>query len=51
MMVRSRADRLLDGGAALAVVGLGYVGLPLAVAFSRRARVIGYDSNEEKEIL
>jgi len=47
-MVRSRADRLLDGGAALAVVGLGYVGLPLAVAFSRRARVIGYDSNEEK---
>ncbi|WP_156966634.1 nucleotide sugar dehydrogenase [Actinomyces israelii] len=48
MMVRSRADRLLDGGAALAVVGLGYVGLPLAVAFSRRARVIGYDSNEEK---
>lgn len=48
MMVRSRADRLLDGGAALAVVGLGYVGLPLAVAFSRRARVIGYDSNEAK---
>ena len=48
MMEQSRADRLLDGGAALAVVGLGYVGLPLAVAFSRRARVIGYDSNEEK---
>src|SRR5690554_5651394 len=27
----------------LAVVGLGYVGLPLAVAFGRNAPVIGYD--------
>jgi UDP-N-acetyl-D-galactosamine dehydrogenase len=28
---------------ALAVIGLGYVGLPLAVAFSNRFRVFGYD--------
>ena len=27
----------------LAVVGLGYVGLPLAVAFSESMDVIGYD--------
>ena len=27
----------------IAVVGLGYVGLPLAACFSRRYRVIGYD--------
>lgn len=27
----------------IGVVGLGYVGLPLAVAFSRKAPVIGYD--------
>ena len=30
------------------VVGLGYVGLPLAKAFSKHLRVIGYDINEEK---
>jgi UDP-N-acetyl-D-galactosamine dehydrogenase len=29
----------------IAVVGLGYVGLPLAVALARRYEVVGYDSN------
>lgn len=47
-MTPTPADLLLRGDGALAVVGLGYVGLPLAVAFSRRVRVIGYDLNEEK---
>ena len=32
----------------LAVVGLGYVGLPLAVAFSEKLDVIGYDFNRGK---
>ena len=32
----------------LGVVGLGYVGLPLAVAFAVRYRVIGYDMSEAK---
>ncbi len=32
----------------IAVIGLGYVGLPLAAAFSARCRVIGYDINEER---
>jgi UDP-N-acetyl-D-galactosamine dehydrogenase len=32
----------------LAVVGLGYVGLPLAVAFARRYRTIGFDLSAEK---
>jgi len=32
----------------LGVVGLGYVGLPLAVEFSKRFDVIGYDLSEEK---
>lgn len=31
----------------IAVVGLGYVGLPLAAAFSKHFHVIGYDVNEE----
>jgi UDP-N-acetyl-D-glucosamine/UDP-N-acetyl-D-galactosamine dehydrogenase len=33
---------------AIAVVGLGYVGLPLAVAFGRQRRTIGFDLNEAK---
>lgn len=32
----------------VAIVGLGYVGLPLAVAFGRGRRTIGLDLNEEK---
>ncbi len=32
----------------MAVIGLGYVGLPIAVAFSKRANVIGFDINEQK---
>ncbi|MGY0560320.1 nucleotide sugar dehydrogenase [Luteimonas sp. A277] len=32
----------------LAVVGLGYVGLPLAVAFGKKRRVVGFDINEER---
>ncbi len=32
----------------IAVVGLGYVGLPIAVAFGKQQRVIGFDINKEK---
>ena len=32
----------------LCVVGLGYVGLPLAVAFSKKMKVIGFDINKNK---
>ena len=32
----------------LAVIGLGYVGLPLAVAFGQKMTVIGYDINSER---
>lgn len=32
----------------LAVVGLGYVGLPLAVAFGRQMPVLGFDINSER---
>ena len=41
-------DRLLAGEAVMAVVGLGYVGLPLAVAFAQHVKVMGYDVNREK---
>jgi UDP-N-acetyl-D-galactosamine dehydrogenase len=39
------ADEALE---TVAVVGLGYVGLPLAVAFGAARRTIGFDLNEEK---
>jgi UDP-N-acetyl-D-galactosamine dehydrogenase len=29
-------------------IGLGYVGLPIAIAFAEKASVIGFDLNEEK---
>jgi UDP-N-acetyl-D-glucosamine/UDP-N-acetyl-D-galactosamine dehydrogenase len=32
----------------VAIVGLGYVGLPIAVAFGKQQRVIGFDINKEK---
>lgn len=32
----------------IAVIGLGYVGLPLAVEFSKKYTVVGYDSNIDR---
>ena len=32
----------------ISLVGLGYVGMPIAVAFSKKASVIGFDISEEK---
>ena len=35
--------RIADGSAKVALIGLGYVGLPLAVAFGRRFDTVGFD--------
>jgi UDP-N-acetyl-D-galactosamine dehydrogenase len=32
----------------IAVVGLGYVGLPLAVAFGKRGKIVGFDISERR---
>jgi UDP-N-acetyl-D-galactosamine dehydrogenase len=32
----------------IAIIGLGYVGLPLAVAFSKKFEVIGFDINQKR---
>jgi UDP-N-acetyl-D-galactosamine dehydrogenase len=32
----------------IAVIGLGYVGMPLAISFAKKADVIGFDVNKEK---
>jgi len=33
---------------AIAIIGLGYVGLPLALAFAKKYTVIGFDINEQR---
>ena len=32
----------------ICIVGLGYVGLPLAIAFGKRFKTYGYDNDERK---
>jgi UDP-N-acetyl-D-glucosamine/UDP-N-acetyl-D-galactosamine dehydrogenase len=44
-------QELLDKKAKLAVVGLGYVGLPIALEFAKRISVIGFDINAERVAL
>ncbi|MFM2039234.1 MAG: hypothetical protein RL432_2173 [Bacteroidota bacterium] len=44
-------DRLLKGEETLAVIGLGYVGLPIALAFARKIKVLGFDINQERVAL
>ena len=41
-------DRLLKKEAKLAVIGLGYVGLPIALAFARKVKVVGFDINQKR---
>ena len=41
-------EKLVNGEEKLSLVGLGYVGMPIAVAFGRKINVIGYDLNERK---
>lgn len=39
---------LLDGNTKLSLVGLGYVGMPIAVEFAKHVKVVGFDINEHK---
>ena len=41
-------DKILCGEERLSLVGLGYVGMPIAVAFAKKIKVIGFDLNETK---
>lgn len=41
-------EKLVKGEEKLSLVGLGYVGMPIAVAFARKIRVVGFDLNEKK---
>ena len=41
-------EDLVSGKEKLSLVGLGYVGMPIAVAFARKIKVVGFDLNEKK---
>src|SRR4051812_46366293 len=41
-------EKLINKEAKLAVIGLGYVGLPIALEFAKSVRVIGFDINEDR---
>ena len=41
-------EKIVNGEEKISLVGLGYVGMPIAVAFSKKVKVIGYDLNAAK---
>jgi UDP-N-acetyl-D-galactosamine dehydrogenase len=41
-------QELVDGKSKLAVIGLGYVGLPIALEFAKKISVIGFDISEKR---
>src|ERR1043166_8461512 len=41
-------ERIVRKDSSLAVIGLGYVGLPIALAFSKKIKVIGFDINSSR---
>lgn len=41
-------EQIVAGNEKISLVGLGYVGMPIAVAFARKVKVVGFDLNEEK---
>ena len=41
-------EKLVNGEESLSLIGLGYVGMPIAVAFARKIKVIGFDLNAAK---
>jgi UDP-N-acetyl-D-glucosamine/UDP-N-acetyl-D-galactosamine dehydrogenase len=41
-------DRLVNKQEKISLIGLGYVGMPIAVAFAKKVDVIGFDINKEK---
>jgi len=48
MSFSSLFQSIVDKKEKISVVGLGYVGMPIAVSFARKVEVIGFDINEAK---
>ncbi len=41
-------EKIVNGEEKISLVGLGYVGMPIAVAFARKVKVVGFDLNAAK---
>lgn len=41
-------EKIVNKEEKISLIGLGYVGLPIAVAFSKKADVVGFDVNKKK---
>lgn len=41
-------EKIISGEEKVSLIGLGYVGMPIAVAFSKKVDVIGFDLNKSK---
>ncbi|HLU86293.1 MAG TPA: nucleotide sugar dehydrogenase [Taishania sp.] len=41
-------DKLVSKESKLAVIGLGYVGLPIALEFAKKIKVVGFDINQQR---
>ncbi len=41
-------EKIVNGEEKISLVGLGYVGMPIAVAFSKKVKVVGFDLNARK---
>ena len=47
-MFKNLYEKILAKEEKISLVGLGYVGMPIAVAFAKKVNVIGYDLNAKK---
>ncbi|HBT63287.1 MAG TPA: nucleotide sugar dehydrogenase, partial [Ruminococcaceae bacterium] len=41
-------ERIINREEKISLIGLGYVGMPIAVTFSKKVNVIGFDVNKQK---
>ena len=41
-------EKIVNGEEKISLVGLGYVGMPIAVAFAKKVKVVGFDLNAKK---
>lgn len=48
MSVNALYQKIVNGEEKISLVGLGYVGMPIAVAFSKKVKVVGFDLNSKK---
>lgn len=44
----SLSEKIVTGQEKISLIGLGYVGMPIAVAFAKKVKVVGFDLNREK---